>query len=257
MASGLITLTTDFGLSDHYVGVVKGVMWARNPAARLVDLCHGVEPYDLVGAALILAASYPYFPEGTVHVVVVDPGVGSARRAIVAEAAGSFFVAPDNGVLELVYQRERHVVRALWTEKFALQPTSNTFHARDVFAPAAALLSQGTRPDRLGEPVQDYVRLEIPRPRRLAEGRLEGRVLRVDRFGNLITNLEPADLPAAFQILIGGACIDTLLENYAGAREGEVFAIAGSSGYVEISQKEASAAARLGAGPGALLELRT
>jgi hypothetical protein len=257
VASGLITLTTDFGWSDHYVGVVKGVIWGMNPAARLADLCHAIEPYDLVGAALILAASYPYFPEGTVHLVVVDPGVGSARRAILAEAARSLFVAPDNGVLELVYQRERHVVRALRTEKFALQPTSNTFHARDVFAPAAALLSRGIRPDSLGEPIEDYVRLDIPRPRRLGEGRLEGRVLRVDRFGNLITNLEPADLPAAFQITIGNTRIGTLLENYAAAREGEVFAIEGSSGYIEISRKQASAAAALGAGPGTPLELRT
>ena len=150
MASGLITLTTDFGLSDHYVGVVKGVILAENPAARIVDLCHQIEPYDLVGAALAVAASYPYFPQGTVHVVVVDPGVGSARRAILAEAAGDLFLSPDNGVLELIYQRHKHVVRALWTEKFALEPTSNTFHGRDVFAPAAALLSKGTRPNLLG-----------------------------------------------------------------------------------------------------------
>ena len=257
MARGLITLTTDFGLSDHYVGVMKGVILRHNPAARIVDLCHQIEPYDLVGAALTLAASYPYFPEGTVHLVVVDPGVGAARRVIAAEAAGSLFLAPDNGVLEVVYQRHRHVVWALRTEEFALQPTSNTFHGRDVFAPAAALLSQGTSSAQLGALLEDYVRLDIPRPRRLDAERLEGSVLKVDRFGNLITNLEPADLPPAFQIAIGGARIAALHPNYAAAATGQVFAIQGSSGYIEISMKQASAAATLGAGPGTPLEVRT
>ena len=256
MASGLITLTTDFGLSDHYVGVVKGVILRCNPQARIVDLCHQIEPYDRVGAALTLAASYPYFPEGAVHVVVVDPGVGSARRALVAEAAGSLFVAPDNGVLELVYQRHPHVVRALRTETFALQPTSQTFHGRDVFAPAAALLSRGSDPGGLGERIQDYQRLDLPRPRRLDPQRLEGRILKADRFGNLITNLHPADLPAAFQIVVGGARIATLQPDYASAGDGEVFAIQGSSGYIEISIKQASAAQALGAGPGTALEVR-
>lgn len=256
MASGIVTLTTDFGLSDHYVGVVKGVILNGNPDARIVDLCHQIEPYDLAGAALTLAASYPYFPTGTVHVVVVDPGVGSDRRAILAEAAGDFFLAPDNGVLELVYQRQEHVVRSLWTEKVALEPISNTFHGRDVFAPAAAVLSKGTKPDFLGEPIHDYVRLDLPRPRRLDSGDLEARVLKADRFGNLITNLESSDLPPAFHLAIGGARIESLLDSYASAQDGEIFAIEGSSGYIEISIKQASAAAALGAGPGTPLKVR-
>ncbi len=256
MANGLITLTTDFGLSDHYVGVMKGVILRRHPQARIVDLCHGIEPYDLLGAALTLAAAYPYFPEGAVHVVVVDPGVGSARRALVAEAAGSLFVAPDNGVLELVYQRHPHLVRALRTELFALQPTSQTFHGRDVFAPAAAMLARGTPADSLGEPILDYRRLDLPSPRRLEPHRLQAQILKADRFGNLITNLRPSDLPAAFEIAIGPARITVLRPNYAAAAEGEIFAIQGSSGYIEISMRQASAAQALGAGAGTVVEVR-
>ena len=198
---GIVTLTTDFGLSDHYVGVMKGVILRFAPEARMVDLSHGVEPYDLLGASLLLAASYHYFPHETVHLVVVDPGVGGARRPLIAEAGEWRFVAPDNGVLEMVYQREPHCrVYALDTATVALHPTSDTFHGRDVFAPAAAFLVAGTPPSQLGRRIQDFQRLEVPLPQAAGPGCTRGAVLRVDRFGNLITNLRPSDLPPAFVI---------------------------------------------------------
>lgn len=251
----IVTLTTDFGLSNHYAGVVKGVILGVNPEARLVDLCHHIEPYDLMGACLTVAASYAYFPANTVHLVVVDPGVGSGRRAIAAQAGSWLFVAPDNGVLELVYQRHSHRVWRLRAEEFALKPLSNTFHGRDVFAPAAGLLSKGVPPDRLGDPIDDFVRLDIPRLRQAAPNRWRGVVLKVDRFGNLVTNLRPEDLPTAFQITVGDARVQTLRPSYAAAAPGEIFAIAGSSGYLEISLNQASAAEATGFGTGAAVEL--
>ena len=251
----IVTLTTDFGLSDHYVGVVKGVILGVNPQARIVDLCHQIEPFDLIGGCLTLAASYSYFPPETVHVVVVDPGVGSARRAIAARAGSWLFVAPDNGVLELIYQRHPHRVWSLRAEEFALKPISNTFQGRDVFAPAAGLLSKGVAAEQLGDPVDDFVRLEIPRPRQVAPGRRQGVVLKVDRFGNLITNFQPGDLPAGFCLSVGKAQVRSLRPSYAAAAPGEIFAIAGSSGYLEISIQEASAAAATGARAGTAVEL--
>jgi hypothetical protein len=242
-----VTLTTDFGLSDHYVGVVKGVILGVNPTAQIVDLCHQVEPYDVLGACLALAASYPYFAAESVHVVVVDPGVGSARRAIAVEADGRVFLAPDNGVLELVYRRHRHRVFALRVEEFALRPLSYTFHGRDVFAPAAGVLSKGTPPERLGDPIGDYARLDFPVPRPAGPARVEGVVLKVDRFGNLVTNFPVADLEERLRLVISNVRIETLRTSYAGAARGEIFAIAGSSGYLEISMNQASAAEALGA----------
>ena len=251
----LITLTTDFGLSDHYVGVIKGVILGLAPEARLVDLCHQVEPYDVLGAALTLAASYSWFPPQTVHLVVVDPGVGSARRPLLAQAGSWWFVAPDNGALELVYRRHPHRVWALRSEEFALQPISNTFHGRDVFAPAAALLARGAPPEQLGDPIADYARLPIPQPRESAPGRCQGAVLKVDHFGNLITNFQAADLPTAFRITVGDARIHMLRPSYAAAAPGEIFAIAGSSGFLEISLNQDSAARVLGVTAGAPVEL--
>jgi S-adenosylmethionine hydrolase len=255
MSREIISLTTDFGLSDHYVGVMKAVILSLNAEAQIVDLCHQIEPYDLLGAALCLGASYTYFPAKTVHLVVVDPGVGSSRRAIVAEAGSWLFVAPDNGVLELIYQRHPHKVWALRTEEFALRPTSQTFHGRDIFAPAAALLSKNTQPSQLGDPIDDFVRLTIPRPASLGSGNRRGTVLKVDRFGNLITNLQLSDLPGKFLLKVGDAQVKTLRPSYAAAAPGEVFLIAGSSGYLEISMNQGSAAEATGAKAGAAIEM--
>jgi S-adenosylmethionine hydrolase len=234
---------------------MKGVILRFHPEARIVDLCHQVAPYDLTGACLTLAASYRYFPEGTVHVVVVDPGVGGARRAILAEADQWLFLAPDNGVLELVYQRHSARVRALRVEEFGLHPVSKTFHGRDVFAPAAGWLAQGTPAEQLGDPIENFVRLSLPRPQQAGLRRWEGVVLKVDHFGNLVTNFEPSDLPPAFLMTIGEAEVRTLRPTYEDAAPGELFAIIGSAGYVEISMNQASAAAALDARAGTAVEI--
>src|SRR5512134_1147037 len=146
MPRGVITLTTDFGLSDHFVGTMKGVILNIHPQAKIIDLSHGITPYEISEAAFVVGQAYRYFPPGTVHVVVVDPGVGTARRPILVEAARQFFIAPDNGVLSMICSREKHKVRAIAAEKYSRKPVSQTFHGRDIFAPAAAHLTKGEAP---------------------------------------------------------------------------------------------------------------
>src|SRR6267143_756659 len=160
----IITLTTDFGLSDHFVGTVKGVILAIVPEVELVDICHSVQAFDVLDGALTIAQSYSYFPAGTVHLVVVDPGVGTARRPILVTSDRHHFVAPDNGVLSVIYQREERLsARHVTGEHYFLQPISNTFHARDVFSPVAAYLSKGVDPAKFGEGVTDFVRFSAPK----------------------------------------------------------------------------------------------
>ena len=166
----LITLTTDFGLADHFVGVMKGVILRINPDAVLVDISHEVDSYDILDGAFTLAQSYRFFPPGAIHLVVVDPGVGSARRPILASTANAQFVAPDNGVLSMIYEREPDAqVRHITRERHFLRPVSNTFHGRDIFAPIAAWLSKGVEPIEFGETMTDHVRPALPKPRRLLD----------------------------------------------------------------------------------------
>ena len=251
MRSGIITLTTDFGLSDHYVGVMKGVIVTIHPEARVIDVSHDVASHSIAEGAFTIAQAYRYFPQGTVHVVVVDPGVGTERRPIVVDAGGHHFVAPDNGVLSQVYERETPSIRSVDAERYALKPTSQTFHGRDVFAPVAARLSKGTRSEEFGELILDYVRLAPTAPRLIELGRWQGRILHVDRFGNLVTSF-PVDLigdKSHFDRLIaGGKAVDSFAEAYAPAPDDSPFVIAGSSGYLEVSINRASAAGWAGIG---------
>lgn len=255
----IITLTTDFGLNDHFVGTIKGVILNIAPQTEIVDICHTVQAFDILDGALALAHSYRYYPSGTVHLVIVDPGVGSARRPIIASSEEHNFVAPDNGVLSLMYAREERLsVRHITSDHYFLQPMSNTFHGRDIFAPVAAYLAKGVNHEKFGEEISDYVRFNAPRPKAVDEKTLRGVVLRVDRFGNMITNFTPEDVPALFQgqaptfkILINKREISKLQQNYAEGGSGEVFAILGSMGYVEIAANRGSAAQILGTGKGA------
>lgn len=255
----IITLTTDFGLNDHFVGTIKGVILNIAPQAEIVDICHTVQAFDILDGALALAHSYRYYPSGTVHLVIVDPGVGSARRPIIASSEEHNFVAPDNGVLSLMYAREERLsVRHITSDHYFLQPMSNTFHGRDIFAPVAAYLAKGVNHEKFGEEISDYVRFNAPKPKAVDEKTLRGVVLRVDRFGNMITNFTPEDVPALFQgqaptfkILINKREISKLQQNYAEGGSGEVFAILGSMGYVEIAANRGSAAQILGTGKGA------
>ncbi|HEU0184004.1 MAG TPA: SAM-dependent chlorinase/fluorinase, partial [Blastocatellia bacterium] len=207
--SAMITLLTDFGLSDYFVPAVKGVILTINPEVTIIDITHDVAAHDIESAAFTLGSCYHNFPSGAVHVVVVDPGVGSARRAIAASAGGYFFVGPDNGVFSFVYARESNLrVFHVTNDRYFRRPVSPTFHGRDVFAPVAAHIAGGARPEEIGVEIEDYVKFEIPRPR-ANNGIIEGRILHIDRFGNLVTNfteaeLKPSEIRPATKIHVGG-----------------------------------------------------
>jgi S-adenosyl-L-methionine hydrolase (adenosine-forming) len=259
----IVTLTTDFGLNDHFVGTMKGVILRIVPDAEIVDICHSVQAFDILDGALALAQAYSYFPPRTVHLVVVDPGVGSARRPIIASSEEQSFVAPDNGVLSLMYAREERLnVRHITSEHYFLQPISNTFHGRDIFAPVAAYLAKGVEHEKFGEEITDFVRFNAPRPKPTDANTVRGVVLRVDRFGNLITNFTPQDAPAlfqqtppAFKIVVGKREISVMRSNYAEGAPGEVFGILGSMGYLEIVANRGSAAQLVGSGKGTEVQL--
>lgn len=259
MPAPLITLTTDFGLSDHYVGAMKGVILSICPGARIVDISHGVSAYEIAEAAFTLSQAYRCFPRGAVHVVVVDPGVGTARRPLLVQAAGQSFVAPDNGVLSFIYAREKHKVRGITNARLFRQPVSNTFHGRDIFAPVAAHLAGRVAPARFGKLIQDYLRLDFDKPARTGRRVWTGAILKVDRFGNMVTNFSVEDFPdldqRAFEMAVGPRRIGVLARHYAECGAGEPFVIVGSAGYYEISVGQASAAKLLGCAAGAPLEL--
>jgi S-adenosylmethionine hydrolase len=256
--SPLITLTTDFGVSDHFVGTIKGVILGIAPDARIVDISHSVQPFDVLDGALTISQAYTYFPSGTVHMVVIDPGVGTTRRPILATTERHHFVAPDNGVLSLVYDREERLsVREIKAEHYYLQPVSNTFHARDIFSPVAAYLAKRVDADRFGEEITDFVRFTAPKPKANGTNGLRGVVLKVDRFGNMITNITEKDAPAlfqaeppAFKITVGKREISEMKSAYALGAPGEVFGILGSMGFLEIAANRGSAAQVLGVGKG-------
>jgi S-adenosylmethionine hydrolase len=171
---------------------MKGVILDLAPDAQIIDINHSVQPFDVLDGALTISQAYSYYPSGTVHMVIVDPGVGTARRPILLTGDRHQFIAPDNGVLSLIYDREERLsVRHITAEHYFLQPRSNTFHARDIFSPVAAYLAKGVEPDRFGDEITDYVRFAAPRPKPIDERTLRGVVLKIDRFGNLITNITP------------------------------------------------------------------
>jgi S-adenosylmethionine hydrolase len=254
----IITLTTDFGINDHYVGTMKGVILDIVPEAQIVDISHAVQAFDVLDGALTISQAYSYFPTGTVHMVVVDPGVGSARRPILASSDGYHFVAPDNGVLSLVYAREERIhVRHITSEHYFRQPVSNTFHGRDVFAPVAAYLAKQVDSHKFGDEVEDYAKFSAPKPKAVNENQMRAVVLKVDRFGNIITNITPQDAPmlfeeqaAAFKIVVGSREITDIRKTYVEGGPGEVFGILGSMGFLEIVSNRGAAAQLAGAGKG-------
>jgi S-adenosyl-L-methionine hydrolase (adenosine-forming) len=256
----VITLLTDFGCSDHYVGAMKGVILGICPGARLVDISHEITPYEITEAAYTLLQAWGCFPKGTIHLVVVDPGVGSSRRPILAEAGGHRFVAPDNGVLTMVFDSVSNArVREIAAARYFREPVSRTFHGRDIFAPVAAHLAAGVAPSGFGRRIEEFVRLDFSKPRSTAPGSWTGVILKVDRFGNLITNFESAVWSRIggqkFQMRIGAHRVSTMASDYAGMKAGHLFSIAGSAGFLEISMNRGSAAARLGVGAGEKVEL--
>jgi S-adenosyl-L-methionine hydrolase (adenosine-forming) len=245
----LAALLTDFGLDDVYVGVMKAVILGIAPKAQVIDLTHAVPPQDVLLGALALEDARPYLPKGAAVVAVVDPGVGSARAALAARSAGRFFVGPDNGLLSWCLDEDAAVVR-LEGGRYRLPELSSTFHGRDVFAPAAAHLLMGAELELMGAPVRDWVRLERPAPRRRPDGALEAHVVAVDRFGNLILDARPSDLPPRPVFRVGRRRIDGLVRSYAEA-SGGLCALVGGFGRVEIARGNGSAARLLGLGRGA------
>ena len=257
MARPIITLTTDYGTSDHLVGVLKGVILSINPEVNIVDITHSVLAHDLLDGALAIGQAYKYFPPKTIHLVVVDPGVGTTRRPILVAGDTHYFVAPDNGVLSSVYdQSEALYVWNIISEHYFRQPVSNTFHGRDIFAPVAAWLSKSWQSAAFGEPITDFVRFGIPKPK-AAGNTVKGIVLRVDHFGNLVTNLTVQDVPALagtngkFTIKAGNASVTKVVPTFAQGAAGEAVGIIGSSGYLEISVNKGNAARTIGAARGA------
>lgn len=248
--SRIITFTTDFGLAEHYVGAMKGVIYSIHPSAQLVDVTNSVQSFDVLDGAIAISQSYSYFPPDSIHLVVVDPGVGGARRPLVARIGQHFFVGPDNGVFSLVYDREEGIsVRHITAEHYFRQPVSNTFHGRDIFAPVAAYISKGVELGKFGDEITDYVRFAAPKPKPAGANAWKALVLKVDKFGNLITNVMPKDVPQLFEpsappfkIAVGKAEVTKMQANYADGAQGEIFCILGSAGFLEISANRNSAA---------------
>ena len=263
MANRLITLTTDFGINDHYVGAMKGVILNINPQAQIVDLCNSVQSYDILDGAITISQAYRYYPVDTVHMVIVDPGVGTPRRPILVTGEKHLFIAPDNGVLSFVYEREERLsVRHITAEHYFLQPVSNTFHGRDVFAAVAAWLSKGVEVAKFGDEITDFVRFAAPKPKAVNAATFKGVVLKVDKFGNLVTNFSAREIPQLFEqpappfkITVGKVQVSKLLQAYAQGVAGEVFAIVGSMGLLEISANRGAAVQVVGAGKGAEVTL--
>lgn len=243
----IVTLLTDFGTEDYFVGAMKGVILGRDPGITIVDITHRVPRHDVRTGAFLMSAVYRDFPPGSVHVAVVDPGVGSDRRPIAIRAAGLFFVGPDNGVFEHVLAHERHEARAITNPALHRQSVSSTFHGRDIFAPTAAALATGFSFADIG-PLVDPVRTDTPDIVPIADG-FEGRILHIDHFGNCVTSFRPAELPggvARYDLVGDGWRVTETRTHYDGASAGNPFMIPGSAGYLEISIDRASAAEALG-----------
>jgi S-adenosyl-L-methionine hydrolase (adenosine-forming) len=257
----IITLTTDFGMQDHFVASMKGVILSLCPRATIVDVSHEVAAHAVTEGAFVLDEAWRTFPKKTVHVCVVDPGVGSARRPVLVETGGHYFLGPDNGVLALVYEREKkHKVRQITNEKLFRQPVSRTFHGRDVFAPVAAHLALGGKPSSVGPVIEDYRKPPSFFPVHTGKRFWTGQILKVDRFGNLITNFSVAEFEGVrvrpFELQVGTRTLTSLVGTYAEAPYGEPFVLVGSSGYLEVSLNQGHAAKFLGCEAGAPLELR-
>jgi S-adenosyl-L-methionine hydrolase (adenosine-forming) len=255
----LITLTTDFGTSDHFVGAMKGVIQSICPAATLVDITHDLNPYEITEGAFTFGEAWRWFPKGTVHLAIVDPGVGSGRRPILVEAAGHSFVGPDNGLLTSVLNEPKSVTRVMTNMRYFLKAVSHTFHGRDVFAPAAAHRAAGRPPASFGRKVEDALRLNLGKPVQTSKRQWTGTILKIDRFGNCITNFHERDFgwirTNPFVFTIGFEQVAGLATHYAECPYDEFRAVVGSSGYVEIVLREAHAAKKMGVAAGAPVEL--
>ena len=258
----VISLLTDFGLRDGYVGVMKGVMLRIAPQVQFADISHHISPQNMLQGALALGRTAPYFPDGTIHLAVVDPGVGTSRRPIAGQVGGQFFVGPDNGLFSILIQRaqqagDRVQIVHLTQPRYWLPEISRVFHGRDIFAPAAAHLAKGVRLADLGETVDDPVLLDIPQPRPVPGGGWAGQVVEVDYFGNLSANIERRHLAGlgAFRVRIGEVTVEQWVNTFGERPAGSLVALYGTADDLVISVVNGSAAAQLGLGVGALVEI--
>ncbi len=259
----VITLLTDFGTRDPYVASMKGVILGINPEAKIVDITHQIPPQDILEAAYTLFASYKYFPKGTIHIIVVDPGVGSRRRIIALKTEDYIFIAPDNGVLSLVLQKEKVKVKEIieiTNKKYFLKPVSDTFHGRDIFSPVAAHLSKGVPLRNFGKRIEKIKELKITTSE-MKKGKLIGRIIHIDRFGNLVTNID-REIPSKLKIKnekvkieIGKRKIVGIKRSYVSVKRGELLALFGSSGFLEISVNLGNASKVLGVKRGEKIEV--
>jgi hypothetical protein len=261
--ASVVTLLSDFGLVDAFVGVLKGAMLQVNPDLRIVDLCHSVEPQNIRQAAFMLMTSFAYFPVGTIHVAVVDPGVGTGRKILACQTDRFFFLAPDNGLLGPVLEREPLRACVTVTNARYFRPhVSQTFHGRDIFAPVAAYLSRGVPLSELGPTASPTGELHFPRPRRADDFTLRGEVLYTDRFGNLVTNLHEEEIRqlagegGALEVRVGGSIIPGLSTSYGAERAGILLAVVGSTGFLEVALNLGSAREFLAVDIGAAVEVR-
>lgn len=246
----VISLLTDFGTSDYFVGAMKGALLSVNPQARIIDITHEIAPHDIYAGAFTLMCAYRSFPAKTVHVAVVDPGVGSERRPLLVASRDYFFVGPDNGLFGYVYELEDEVrVFHLTNEKYFRARVSETFHGRDLFAPVAGAIARGLEPSELGREITDYVRLEPLDPSAIDGSRMKGAVIHVDRFGNCITNITRGSLTKegvvkGARLVVKGREITSFKKFFADDEGGtdELFAVWGSAGFLEIAAFQASAA---------------
>ena len=259
----IVALLTDFGMSDSYAGVMKGVILGIAPETVLIDISHDIPPQDIRAGAFVLKSASPYFPLGTIVVAIVDPGVGSERRIIAVRTSRALFIAPDNGVLSwALHGEDVQEIVSVTESRYWLPKVSRTFHGRDIFAPVAAHLANGLPIDRLGRPIQDPIHLPLPRPRLETGGVVHGEVIYIDRFGNLVTDiqLDPGDhritnlsgcerdvhLNSAIRVQIREHRINSIRDDYADGEPGEMLALVGSSGHLEVAVCNGNAALLLG-----------
>src|SRR5262245_49263197 len=259
----IVTLTTDFGVSDHYVACMKGVILQIAPTTYLVDVTHQIERHDVVHAAVVLRQVFEFYPRGTIHVVVVDPGVGSTRRLLAMQYSGQFVLAPDNGIVSLVHRdMSLHEIRSIENRDLFRRHVSSTFHGRDILAPIAGFLAAGGVISNVGPPVTQLEILNLPKPVTLPDGGIEGQVLYCDRFGNLISNISKDDVKACMmrrsdaEVYVGALRIGPVRRTYSDVAPGEILSLLSSAGSLEIAINQDSAASRLRAGPGSSVIVR-
>ncbi len=241
-SSPIIALTTDFGLQDNYIGILKGIIAGLNNRARLIDNTHDIPPYNINSGRYTLETSYKYYARGTIHLAVVDPGVGTRRKALLIETKDYFFVGPDNGLFSFLGKKEIKKIISLKNRKYFLKEISSTFHARDIFAPVAGYLSLGILPDEFGPKIADIKKLKSNKIRKTKSG-LTGNILHIDRFGNVVTSFQINNLPnSSFLIYFGKNKIGRLRKTYGSVKEGKPVAYINSFGYLEIAVNGGSAA---------------